>query len=132
MKKYLHILVPVASVLLCALFLLTPADNKVYDLFLRAIPSLKESKSVIIVTIDDDSIEKVGMFPWTRDIMADAIVFMKEMGAKTVVSDLSYIDKSPVTVDPKYVKEELPGYINYGFKQIDDNIAQVMDAFGAR
>ena len=72
------------------------------------------------------------MFPWTRDIMADAIVFMKEMGAKTVVSDLSYIDKSPVTVDPKYVKDELPGYINYGFKQIDDNIAQVMDAFGAR
>ena len=131
MKKYLHILVPVASVLLCSLFLLTPADNKVYDLFLRAIPSLKENKSVIIVNIDDTSIEKVGMFPWTRDIMADAIVFMKEMGAETVEFDLSYLDKSPVTVDPKYVKEELPGYIDYGFKQIDDSIAQVMDAFAS-
>ncbi len=131
MKKYLLLIVPIASVLFCSLFLLTTFDRKVYDLFLRTIPSLAENKSVVLVTIDDLSIEKVGMFPWTRDVVADAIVFMKEMGAESVVFDLSYLDKSPVTVDPKYVKDELPGYIDYGFKRVDDSIAQVLDAFAA-
>jgi adenylate cyclase len=101
----------------------------VNDIFLRAIPTLKESDSVLLVNIDDPSIEKVGIFPWTRDIMADAIVFLREMGADSVMFDLSYLDKSPVKVDPKYVKEELPGYLDYGFKQIDDSVSQVLDAF---
>jgi adenylate cyclase len=92
-------------------------------------PSLKENKSVLLVNIDDESIEQVGIFPWTRDIMADAIVFLREMGAETVVFDLSYLDKSPVTVDPEYVTKELPGYVEYGFTQIDEGVAQVLDAF---
>ena len=129
MKKYLNIAVPIGAVLICSLFLFTTLDNKVYDLFLRAIPSLTENKSVLLVNIDDDSIEQVGLFPWTRDVMADAIVFLREMGATTVEFDLNYLDKSPVTVDPAYVKKDLPGYLDYGFKQIDDGIIQVMDAF---
>ncbi len=131
MKKYLHIIVPVAAVLACSLFLLTTFDKKVNDIFLRAIPSLTENPSVLLINIDDPSIEKVGLFPWTRDIMADAIVFLREMGADTVVFDLSYLDKSPVKVDPAYVKEELPGYLDYGFKQINENTAQVLDAFAS-
>lgn len=132
MKKYLHILVPLASVLVCSLFFLTTLDDKVSDAFLRALPSLKENESVLLVNIDDESIEKVGIFPWTRDIMADAIVFLREMGAETVVFDLSYLDKSPVTVDPEYVKTELPGYVDYGFNQIDEGVSQVLDAFADR
>lgn len=131
MKKYLFLIVPVAAVLLCSLFLFTSLDNKVYDLFLRAIPSLTEDPSVLLIRIDDTSVEKVGMFPWTRDIMADAIVFLREMGADSVLFDLSYLDKSPAKVDPKYVKEELPGYLDNDFKQIDDSIIQVMDAFAS-
>ena len=129
MKKYLYIIVPIVAVALCSLFLLTTFDNKVNDLFLRAIPSLTENESVLLINIDDASIDEVGIWPWTRDIMADAIVFLREMGADTVVSDLSYLDISPVKVDPNYVKTELPGYLDYGFNQIDETLGQVMDAF---
>ncbi len=132
MKKYLFIVIPVLAVIFCSLFLLTSLDRKVYDLFLRTLPSLKEDESVLIVKVDDLSIENVGIFPWTRDILADAIVFLREMGADSVVFDLSYLDKSPVKVDPKYVNQELPEYLNYGFNQIDDTISQVMDAFAGR
>jgi len=131
MKKYLYIIVPVLSVLVCSLFLFTTLDDKVYDGFLRTIPALTEDPSVLLVNIDDTSIEKVGLFPWTRDIMADAIVFLREMGADSVIFDLSYLDRSPVKVDPVYVQEELPGYLDYGFNQIDETVAQVMDAFAA-
>lgn len=133
MKKNLFIIVPVLAVVLCSVFLFTTLDNKVNDLFLRTIPSLKEDPSVLLIKIEDTSIDKVGMlFPWPRDIMADAIVFLREMGADTVIFDLNYIDKSAVKVDPDYVQKELPGYLDYGFAQIDETTSQVMDAFAAR
>ncbi|HNY21777.1 MAG TPA: CHASE2 domain-containing protein [Treponemataceae bacterium] len=129
MKKFLYLIVPVAAVLLCSLFLFTTADSKVNDLFARAIPSLKENADVLLISIDDASIEEVGLWPWTRDIMADATVFLREMGADTVAFDLSYLDKSPVKVDPAYVKEQLPTYVENGFRQIDDGVAETLDAF---
>jgi adenylate cyclase len=64
--------------------------------------------------------------------MADAIVFLKEMGADSVTFDLSYLDNSPVKVDPRYVKEELPQYIDYGFGEINTAFSDVMDAFARR
>ena len=127
MKKNLFIIVPVLAVVFCSLFLLTSLDNQVYDTFLRALPSLKEDPSVLIVKIDDPSIEKVGIFPWTRDIMANAIVFLKEMGAESVTFDLSYLDKSPFNVDPNYINNELPEALNSGFDQIDQVVSQVLD-----
>ncbi len=132
MKKYLHVITPIAAVIVCSFFLLTTLDDKVYDIFLRALPSLGENESVLIVKIDDKAIERVGLFPWTRDIMADAIVFLGEMGAESVTFDLSYLDNSPVKVDPRYVKEDLPADIDYGFSQLDESISLVMDSFAAR
>ncbi len=131
MKKNISFIIPVLAVILCSFLLLTPLDNKIYDLFLRAIPSLTENDSVVIVKIDDPSIENVGVFPWPRDIMADAIVFMREMGAETVAFDLSYLDKSPKAVDIEYLEETLPISMSEGFKQIDEVVTQVMDAFSA-
>ena len=107
-------------------------DHKINDLFMRTLPPLKENKEVILVTVDDGSIAQIGTFPWTRDIMADAIVFLREMGAESVVFDLSYLDKSPQKVDPKYVNEELPEYVDFDFKKMNESMSQVLDAFGSR
>jgi len=130
-KKYLHILVPVLAVMLCSMFLLTPLDNKVYDLFLRALPSLTEDPSVVIVKIDDPAIENVGVFPWPRDVMADAIVFMREMGAETVAFDLSYLDKGPATLNQDYIDKKLPETINENLDSVDEVITYVMDAISS-
>ncbi|HOS30509.1 MAG TPA: CHASE2 domain-containing protein [Treponemataceae bacterium] len=128
MKRYLYLIVPFIAVLLCSLLLFTSLDNKINDIFLRTTPSLKESDSVLLINVDDFAIERVGNFPWTRDVLADAIIYMKEMGAEFVLFDLNYLDRSPVVVNPDYVKVELPGYLDYGFNQIDNTIAQVLDA----
>ena len=132
MKKYLHLIVPSVTVVLCSLLAFTTLDHKVYDVFLHATPPLKEDPSVLVVNIDDRAVENVGLWPWNRDIMADAIVLMKELGAATVVFDLSYLNRSPVKVDPAYVQEELPGYLDESFARMDDTVAQVMDAFESR
>lgn len=131
MKRYINFIIPIIAVILCCSFFLTSADNKINDLFLRCIPSLKENKNVILMNIDDTSIEQVGSFPWTRDVIADALVFMHEMGTQQVVFDLNYLDKSPDVINPNYIRNDLPNYLNFGFKQINSNIEQVMDGFSA-
>lgn len=129
MKKYAFLLVPLGAVLAASLLLFTTLDWKVFDLFLRALPPLRESPSVLLVNIDDVSIEKVGIWPWTRDIMADAVVFLREIGAETVVSDLSYLDASPMGIDSEYLQTSIPAKLDAEFAGIDDTVSQVLDAF---
>ncbi|MFP3041116.1 CHASE2 domain-containing protein [Treponema primitia] len=129
LKKYAFILVPVIATLLCSLIFFTSLDNRVFDLFLGTVPSLTEDDSILIITVDDDAIANVGIFPWTRDILADAIVFLREMGADTVAFDLSYLDRSPMRIDPEYVQNTLPGILDNEFLSINTSVAQVLDAF---
>src|SRR5574344_194471 len=129
MKKYLHLIVPAVAVILCSLFLFSSSDHKVNDVFMKTLRPLKESKKVIMVAVDDGSIAQIGTFPWTRDILADTIVYLREHGAESVVFDLSYLDKSPQKVDPNYVNKELPEYVDFDFKKINDSMSQVLDAF---
>ncbi|MDR0624346.1 MAG: CHASE2 domain-containing protein [Treponema sp.] len=128
-RKYLFLFVPVLAALFCSLLFFTSLDGQIFDRLLRTIPSLGEDSRVLIIKVDDGSIENVGLFPWTRDILADAIVFLREMGADTVVFDLSYLDNSPVGVDSVYVREDLPRYLDNGFIRINDTAGRIMDAF---
>ncbi|MDR1618678.1 MAG: CHASE2 domain-containing protein, partial [Treponema sp.] len=130
-KFFLYLLDPLLVVLICGLFFFTGLDNRVFDLYLRLLPSLKEDNKVLTIMVDDASVEHVGIFPWTRDILADAIMFLREMGARTVVFDMSYLDNSPVRVDPVYVREELPRYLESGFGRINETTGQVMDALAS-
>jgi adenylate cyclase len=122
---------PLVVTLVCGLLLFTPLDNKVYDLFLRAIPKLTEDPSVLVITVDDAAINGAGIFPWTRDILADAIVFLREMGANTVAFDLSYLDNSSLKVDPRYIQEELPRYLDDGFRRINEGAEQALNGFAS-
>ncbi|MDR2258106.1 MAG: CHASE2 domain-containing protein [Treponema sp.] len=128
-RKYLFLIVPVLAAFFCSLLFFTSLDGQIFDRLLRTIPSLGEDDRILIIKVDDGSIENVGLFPWTRDILADAIVFLREMGADTVVFDLSYLDNSPGGVDSAYVREDLPRYLDNGFIRINDTVSQVMDAF---
>jgi adenylate cyclase len=130
-KKYSFLLIPAAVTLLCALLFFTTIDNKIFDLFLRAVPSLTEDESILIITIDDDSINYAGVFPWTRDLYADAIIFLREMGADAAAFDLSFLDPSTAQVDLEYLREDLPRYLDSGFMQINDEAAFYIDGFAS-
>ncbi len=131
LNTHQHPVIGILAVALCSLLLFTSLDDKIYDLFLRAIPTLTENPAILIVKVDDVSIEKVGHFPWSRDILADAIIFLREMGADTVVFDLSYLDRSPLKVDPNYMETQLPLMLKREFSALDDNITQVMRVFAS-
>ena len=50
-----------------------------------AMSSLEPSSDVAVVEIDDDSIDKIGRWPWSRDILAQVIDRLSQGGAETIV-----------------------------------------------
>jgi len=96
----LDFLVPVIVVLvfgLCNLLgIFSGIDSRAYDLFMHLKSDTPESRSILIIDIDDTSIAKVGVWPWSRSVMADGLITMKEFGAAYAVFDIEYVDPSPL------------------------------------
>ena len=65
---------------------------------LRKEPQCNEN--VMILKIDDPSIVELGEWPWSRDIMADALLRMKELGAYNAIFDIEYISPSKNGIAP--------------------------------
>ena len=53
--------------------------------------------NIAIIAIDQESITKIGRWPWKRDKISDMIVLLKEVGAKTVGLDIIFSEPSNLT-----------------------------------
>ncbi|MDR3020069.1 MAG: CHASE2 domain-containing protein [Treponema sp.] len=118
-------------VLLTIPLFLTPLDLKIYDVFLRALPSLTESEKIIVLTLDDESMEEAGGFPFRREVMADIVILLRELGMRSISFDLSYLDASPHRLDPEYASRVFSLYLDDGFGEINSTTEQVFDGFAA-
>ena len=54
---------------------------------------------ILLVDIGDKSLNEYGSWPWTRDILGDVLLRMRDLGAKTAVFDIEYLSDSSLTVD---------------------------------
>jgi adenylate cyclase len=124
--KYHYLLAPLGALVLCFPLLFSVLDNKIFDLFLRLVPSLTEDDRVHIITVDDASIEYAGGFPFPRDAMADAIILLKELGVGTIVFDLNYLDPSPARLHPDFEHGDFPRYV-----ESPDEVLRDADAYFA-
>ena len=130
-KKIILFILPLIAVLVSSLVLFTTADKKVQDIFQRPLKETVESNTVIMVNVDDYSVENIGSWPFNRDVYAKSVVVLKELGAESVVFDLSFLDKSPSTVDLEYVNEKLPSYIKETFTEMADGYMDINDALNS-
>ncbi|MDR1410682.1 MAG: CHASE2 domain-containing protein, partial [Spirochaetaceae bacterium] len=121
--------IPLVCSALALPLLFTAADNKIYDLFLRALPSLTENEKVYVLTLDDDSISYAGGFPFRREVMADVVILLKELGVRSITFDLNYLDESPQRLDREYAGQVFSRYLDEGFGRINETAAQVIDGF---
>ena len=124
--KIFYLLLPILVVGICSLFLFTKMDSKINDLFLRSLPSLTESEHVLLVNIDDNLIDETGVWPLTRNIYADMIITMKELGAEAFISDLSFVDNSPMQVNQEFLNEDLPRYVDDDFEEINGTVTYAL------
>ncbi len=103
-------------------------EQRVYDLFLHVKPAVAENPSILLLDVDDIAISKVGQWPWSRDVMANGLILMREFGAAQAVFDIEYVNKSPRGLDTFALRQTVPDAFNQEFSQIQTNLQQLSDA----
>ncbi|NLX14427.1 MAG: CHASE2 domain-containing protein [Phycisphaerales bacterium] len=105
-----------AAVAFCLLGLTRWIEWPAYDLHVRYFSSLDASDRIVHVDIDDDALNRVGSWPWPRDLQAELIRILDELGAERIVMDI-------VFSDPKPAEARLPGLDRYA--DIEGPIEQI-------
>ncbi len=77
---------------------LLPLDRLIYDRFMYwQSPAVPED--IVIVAIDDRSIQALGRWPWSRSYHATLLDRLTEANSLAVVFDVIFIDKDPAYAD---------------------------------
>lgn len=105
MKKLLPFFVPVLAVAICFLFRFTTLDMKTLDLFQKLSTSPKEQDNLLLVSVDNKTLDEIGTWPLPRNIYGDFVLTFKELGGKSIIFDLSFLDNSKITLDENYFQE---------------------------
>jgi CHASE2 domain-containing sensor protein len=66
----------------------TKLDFRLYDSLLGRRKKPEIDKNIMLVKVDDPSIKELGEWPWSRDVYADALLRMKELGAEIAIFDI--------------------------------------------
>jgi len=69
-------------------------DDMVYDALASANRG-ETSADIVVVTIDDRSLEALGRWPWSRDLHARMIDRLDSAGARAVAYDILFAERSP-------------------------------------
>jgi adenylate cyclase len=111
--------------------LFAPAEERIYDIFLRFRADRERLKEVVFLDVDDPAIAYNGVFPWPRSVTADGLLRLKEYGARAAVFDIEFIDKSPPGVDAVYLNDDMPRDFNRSFAEINSAMTDVFSALYA-
>lgn len=84
---------------LSALGVFEKFEYKFYDILLSFKKTPEERSEILLVDIDDLALDQMGDWPWTRDKLADSLLYMRELGAETAVFDIEYLSPSQKSVD---------------------------------
>lgn len=85
-------------------------DLRVYDTLLSFTKDPPMSDKITLLAIDDIDIDKLGDWPWSRDILADTLIRLKELGSEVAIFDIEYINSSPKAV-PSNVESNISNKI---------------------
>jgi CHASE2 domain-containing sensor protein len=70
------------------------ADNLLYDQLIR-LEREPASDEIIVIAIDNDSIARIGGFPWPRDVHAGLLDRLEAARPRVILYDVLFVDPSP-------------------------------------
>ena len=85
--------------------LLRSLDNGAQDICYRLRSALPGDRGIVLVAIDDESVSRIGTFPWRRDVHARLIDRLTKLGARTIALDVMFLDPSPYPAADKALAE---------------------------
>ena len=107
---------------------LDTAGGWAYDRLLALRKPYAAPREVLLVDIDDRAATAAGAWPWSRDILADGIVLLAEMNARSTVLDLPLGRKSQPGLDPSALRQGFPDALDREFTLMEQNIQTLFDA----
>ena len=102
----------------------------VYDQYQRVQPRDYQPAPVKIVDIDEESLARLGQWPWPRSLMAQLLAKLREQGAAAVALDIVYAEPdrtSPALVFPSWglpAGDPLLGQVEARVKDPDQVLAE--------
>src|SRR5947209_14391991 len=98
--------------LLCALIFLritnpAPLEElrlRTFDMFQVLKPRVATQRPVVIIDIDEQSLRKLGQFPWPRTRIADMVTRLTRLGAAAIAFDIVFAE--PDRLSPALAAEE--------------------------
>ncbi len=103
LRTILICLVGIAAVFIVSSFAPALSTASINMLF-RLRGELPEPDDVIIVAIDDASIQRLGQYPWPRTIIAEGLEKISEGDPKAVGIDVVYAEKSATDDDRRFAE----------------------------
>lgn len=111
-------------------------EHKFYDILLGFKKAPVEREEILLVDVDDVALEMMGTWPWSRDKIADSLLYMREAGAKSALFDIEYLSKSEKSVDYSVYEQILENpaenapEIKNLFVDNDDYFSRAVQFFG--
>ncbi|MBP7230542.1 MAG: adenylate/guanylate cyclase domain-containing protein [Syntrophaceae bacterium] len=138
-KSGIGLLAPLAAVLFSVtVFLLDPLSmqalrNAVFDQYQRWYPRPYQAAPVLIVDIDEESLNRLGQWPWPRTRIAELIERLRRDGAAAIAMDIVFAE--PDRTSPKAMSAiwKLPPDVRRRLENIpdhDDVLAQTLTGGG--
>jgi len=100
-------------------------DNKLHDVMFTLRGELPKSDNVVIIDIDNKSLQKVGQWPWSRDIVSKLLNNLTEANAGVIGLDMVFAEEdksSPHLLKKKFphISQHLPNYDKILAKTLKD------------
>src|SRR6056297_3906791 len=103
-------------------------ENRVYDLYLSIRPPVAEDEGILLLDVDDLAISEVGVWPWSRDIMARGLLLLREFEAGHIVFDNEYTEESNLGCNSEVLRKEIPELFQQEFREVQNNIDALFNA----
>ena len=103
--------------------LLENIERNAYDYGVRS-SSHVANDNVVIIAIDENSIEKIGRYPWSRDIHAQMYNILTEDGAK-VIGQTTFFSEPQLDPGLKYIREIKKELLESNIPDIPDQITEL-------
>ncbi|QTQ15464.1 CHASE2 domain-containing protein [Treponema parvum] len=102
-------------------------EYRLYDVMLKFKPAPQMQDKMMLVNIDDESLEQMGAWPWTRDVLADALIRMRELGAYSATFDIEYLSPSQMGINPS-ITTTIPENFSENRKELLSLIYELSDS----
>ncbi len=86
-----------------------------FDTYNRLYPR-PESGQIVIIDIDEESLKKIGQFPWPRTLMAEMVDRLSELGASAIAFDVVFAEEDRTS--PDKIIERLPDKSSFGYVKL--------------